>query len=52
MPGNAKAPDALLERRSDLREEFLELSVVQLTLFQKPSLSIDIPSARVAEARS
>jgi hypothetical protein len=34
VPRNAEAPDALLERRRNLGEESLELSVVQLTLLQ------------------
>lgn len=35
MAGYAKASDALLERRRDVRQEILEFRVVQLTLSQR-----------------
>jgi hypothetical protein len=38
VPGNAEAANALLERRRNLGEEILELSVVQLTLLQETPL--------------
>ncbi len=40
MTGYAKATDALLECRGDVREEILELTIVELALLQNASVTL------------